>query len=110
MSRVVATQHGMLRGALGAPAGWLLQCPGCDEWLPLSVDMLHGRVSVDHATDGCSGRYHETHDFASAVAEADPSSDRRRPCPQWSMDHCRCLSLFECERWASHDAANEEQL
>jgi hypothetical protein len=66
MSRVVVTEHGTVRGAEGSPSGWLLECPGCGEWLPISEDMLHGRISVDHATDGCPGRYHETHDFASA--------------------------------------------
>lgn len=32
-----------------------------------------------------------------------------RPCPQWSMDHCRCPTLASCERWASHDAAVSEE-
>lgn len=67
MPVIVETQHGRLRGAKGSPSGWLLECPGCCEWLPVSEDMLHGRISVDHDHDGCAGHYHETHDFAAAM-------------------------------------------
>lgn len=48
----------------------LLECPGCGEWGTLDDDQLHGRVSVDHASDGCPGLYHETHDFAAAAERA----------------------------------------
>ena len=43
---------------------WLMECPGCGEWASLDDDQWHGRVSVDHASMGCAGGYHETHDFA----------------------------------------------
>lgn len=44
--------------------GWLMECPGCGTWLTLRNDMWLGRVSVNHAADGCSGGYHETHSYA----------------------------------------------
>lgn len=72
MPHFVETPYGRLRAAStdGGPRTWLLKCPGCGGWGPLDDDQLHGRVSVDHATDGCPGRYHETHDFASAIVAA----------------------------------------
>lgn len=47
---------------------WLLECPGCGTWASLDDDQWHGRVSVDHASMGCAGGYHETHDYAAALA------------------------------------------
>ena len=47
----------------GVP-GWLWKCPGCGTWGNLDNDQWLGVVSVDHAADGCSGGYHETHNFA----------------------------------------------
>ena len=44
--------------------GWLWECPGCGTWGSLDNDQWLGTVSVDHAADGCTGRYHETHNFA----------------------------------------------
>jgi len=41
-----------------------LECPGCGEWGLIDQDQLTGTVSVNHAAEGCSGSYHETHDFA----------------------------------------------
>jgi hypothetical protein len=46
---------------------WLLECPGCGQWAYLDDDQWHGRVSVDHAADGCPGGYHETHDYSAAL-------------------------------------------
>jgi hypothetical protein len=46
---------------------WLLLCPGCGVWGTLDDDQFHGRISTDHATDGCTGGYHETHDFAALI-------------------------------------------
>ena len=43
---------------------WLWECPGCGTWACLDNDQWLGSVSVDHATDGCSGGYHQTHNFA----------------------------------------------
>lgn len=48
---------------------WLLECPGCGEWAELDEDQLHGRVSCDHTFEAACG-YHETHDFAAALAAA----------------------------------------
>jgi hypothetical protein len=39
-----------------------LQCPTCGVWGDLDDDQLHGRVSVECQTPGCS--FHETHDFS----------------------------------------------
>jgi hypothetical protein len=49
---------------------FLLECPGCGEWGQLDDDQMNGRVSVDHASMGCPGKYHETHDFAKELAIA----------------------------------------
>lgn len=43
---------------------WLLECPRCGEWGSLDNDQWLGSVSVDHASMGCPGGYHETHNFA----------------------------------------------
>lgn len=43
---------------------WLMACPGCGTWATLDNDQWLGTVSVDHAADGCTGSYHETHNFA----------------------------------------------
>jgi hypothetical protein len=48
----------------------LLVCPGCGEVGSLDDDQAHGRVSVDHASEGCPGSYHETHDFWAAAEAA----------------------------------------
>lgn len=68
MSVIVETEFGRLRRVIrdGEPT-WLLECPGCGQWGGLDDDQLHGQVSVDHAAMGCSGGYHETHDFAAAL-------------------------------------------
>jgi len=42
---------------------WQFECPRCGEWAYLDEDQWNGRVSVDHAVDGCPGNYHETHDY-----------------------------------------------
>lgn len=73
MSTFVRTKVGVVMRVQGNHGlrGLLLACPGCSEWIPLSDDQAHGRVSVDHAADGCVGGYHETHDFSAAVGGAD---------------------------------------
>jgi hypothetical protein len=43
---------------------WLMECPGCGTWANLDNDQWLGLVSVDHAADGCTGGYHETHNYA----------------------------------------------
>ena len=62
MSVIVTTDLGRFRRAEGAPAGFLFECP-CGEWLPLTLDMMEGRTSVDHASQGCPKGYHETHRY-----------------------------------------------
>lgn len=67
MSRIVETTLGRFRKGGGPDAHfrdrWLFECPGCGTWAYLDDDQWHGRVSVDHAGDGCAGGYHETHDY-----------------------------------------------
>jgi hypothetical protein len=82
LSQVYETEHGALR-RIADGERWLLCCPGCGGWGPLDDDMFHGRVSVDHATDGCPGGYHETHDFAAAVAVVEPIDAPIYPTDQW---------------------------
>lgn len=45
---------------------------------------------------------------AAAAQMTDSRTPPVRPCPQWSMDHCTCLALDQCQRWASHDSALRE--
>lgn len=68
MSSIVQTSLGRLRlvNSDGQP-NWLLECPGCGQWGGLDDDQLHGRVSVDHDSQGCAGHYHETHDYCAAI-------------------------------------------
>lgn len=76
---IVTTKYGELRRNLASVDGklhtsgkiyeWELKCPGCGTWGLLDEDQLHGRVSVDHAAQGCPGGYHETHDFAAEIAD-----------------------------------------
>lgn len=69
MAEVIETEFGMLLLVnQGSGQVWKLKCPGCGVWGELDDDQFHGRVSVDHDADGCPGHYHETHDFAAAVA------------------------------------------
>lgn len=68
MSRIVETDLGRFRAvSRDGVVGWLFECPGCGTWAPLDDDQWHGRVSVDHAADGCRGGYHETHDYQAAL-------------------------------------------
>jgi hypothetical protein len=68
LSVVANTRLGVIRRAArdGRPV-FLLECPGCGQFGELDDDQWHGRVSVDHASQGCPGLYHETHDFHAAV-------------------------------------------
>lgn len=52
---------------------YALRCPGCGVEAVLDDDQLHGRVSVDHAADGCPGGYHETHEFTAAIEQVEPT-------------------------------------
>lgn len=71
MSFIANTSHGRLRRVVvDRKHVVVLECPGCGEPGELDDDQLHGRVSVDHASMGCAGGYHETHDFAAALAFA----------------------------------------
>jgi len=71
MSQIVTTKVGRFRRVnLGPPDNqdtWLFECPGCNTWAYLDADQWAGRVSVDHASQGCPGRYHETHEFGKAL-------------------------------------------
>ncbi len=68
MSVIVETEFGRFRHVIrDGGRTWLLECPGCGQWATLDDDQFHGRVSVDHAADGCPGGYHETHDYASVL-------------------------------------------
>jgi len=53
----------------GRPADtWIFECPGCGTWAYMDEDQWNGQSSVDHATDGCVGGYHETHDYWGALS------------------------------------------
>lgn len=71
MSQIAETEFGQIMRATVQENGrkdiFILTCPGCSVRAYLDDDQYHGRVSVDHAADGCTGGYHETHDFADAV-------------------------------------------
>jgi len=65
MSRIVQGELTDYRAVLrDGSQEWLWKCPGCGEWGSLDNDQWLGNVSVDHASDGCVGLYHETHNFA----------------------------------------------
>lgn len=68
MSRIVTTDIGRFRAVnRDGVLDWLFECPGCRMWVSLDADQWTGRVSVDHAADGCPGGYHETHDYQAAL-------------------------------------------
>ncbi len=68
MSEIVTTKLGRFRRVTdGKSKWWLWECPGCNQWCSLNDRQWSGQVSVDHAADGCSGRYHETHNFAAEL-------------------------------------------
>lgn len=89
MSQIVTTKLGRFRrvntGDIANPDAWLFECP-CGQWSYLDDDMWHGRVSVDHASEGCPKGYHETHDYAAEliatmqahVLMGDPSIDAEK--------------------------------
>lgn len=70
MSQIVTTTVGRFRrvntGDTGHPDTWLWECP-CGQWAYLDADQWAGRVSVDHASDGCPKGYHETHNFGAEL-------------------------------------------
>ena len=71
MSKIVVTEFGRFnRVRRDGAEVWLFECPGCSQWATLDDDQFNGRVSVDHAADGCAGGYHETHNYAIAVHAA----------------------------------------
>lgn len=66
MSQIIETKLGRFRRVMQGEANpdtFLFECPGCKQWAYLDEDQWAGRISVDHAADGCPGRYHETHEF-----------------------------------------------
>lgn len=85
MARIVTTDLGRFRAVKrDGVDDWLFECPGCSEWASLDDDQWNGRVSVDHAADGCPGGYHETHNYqavlrakvvAARLTEQDPFED-----------------------------------
>ena len=60
MSQIVTTKVGRFRHV--TPDAWLWECP-CGQWSYLTTDQWAGRVSVDHASQGCPVKYHETHNY-----------------------------------------------
>lgn len=68
MSEIVTTDVGRFRRVTdGKTKWWLWECPSCQQWCGLSEAQWAGAVSVDHAADGCTGAYHETHNFGAAL-------------------------------------------
>lgn len=68
MTTFAQTEYGEVqRVTVDGELTLILLCPGCGERGELDDDQAHGRVSVDHAADGCPGGYHETHDFWAAA-------------------------------------------
>ena len=71
MSRFSFTEFGLVqRVTLDGQPTLILLCPGCGMAARMDDDQARGRVSVDHATDGCPGGYHETHDYWAAANRA----------------------------------------
>jgi hypothetical protein len=71
MAAYSETEFGLVAQMIvGGDAMLVLVCPGCGQRGYLDDDQAHGRVSVDHAADGCAGGYHETHDFWAAAEAA----------------------------------------
>jgi hypothetical protein len=71
VSYVANTRVGVIRRAVRDRRHiYMLACPGCGQLGELDDGQWRGRVSVDHASMGCPGGYHETHDFAAALQAA----------------------------------------
>lgn len=78
MSRIVETPVGRFRAVTLDSQhtddwnGWLWECPGCRTWGHLDEAQWNGNISVNCADTppGCKGKYHETHDFGSALRAA----------------------------------------
>lgn len=69
MSQIVTTKLGRFRCVnTGQPEhnAWLFECP-CGQWAYLDEDQWAGRVSVDHASEGCPKNYHETHNYGAEL-------------------------------------------
>jgi hypothetical protein len=70
MSEIIRTKLGNFRRVTDGKRRWFLwRCP-CGTWCNLSRDQMRGKVSVDHASMGCTQGYHETHDFGLELAAA----------------------------------------
>lgn len=68
MSKIVTTDLGRFRAVVSdGVETFLFECPGCGQWAHLDDDQWAGRVSVDHAADGCLGGYHETHNYQATL-------------------------------------------
>lgn len=71
MSQIVTTNLGRFRrvnlnSSQPPHDAWLFECP-CGQWAYLDEDQWAGRVSVDHASEGCLKGYHETHNFGAEL-------------------------------------------
>lgn len=71
MSQIIDTSVGRFRRVnRDGELCWLFECPGCKTWGSLDDYQWAGLVSVDHASQGCEGRYHETHNYGAALQAA----------------------------------------
>jgi hypothetical protein len=71
MSEIVNSQLGRFRRVTdGKTKWWLWECPRCLTWCSLSERQWNGEISVNHASDGCKGQYHETHNFGAQLVAA----------------------------------------
>ena len=74
MNTFIRTEFGLFRKVAAndevlVEDKYVFQCPGCGEWAYLDDDQWYGKVSVDHASMGCIGGYHETHDYVEALSK-----------------------------------------
>lgn len=70
MSEIIETPVGRFRRVTDGAKKWFLWECRCGEWCNLSDDQMNGLVSVDHASQGCSAKYHETHNFGQYLFSA----------------------------------------
>ena len=67
MSEIITTDVGRFRRVTDGKRKWFLWECRCGEWCNLSEDQMAGRISVDHASQGCKAKYHETHPFGALL-------------------------------------------
>lgn len=88
MSQIVTSSLGRFRRVTdGEALWWLWECPKCSQWCSLSDTQWEGKISVDHAADGCPGQYHETHNFGAELV-AVLQSRRLLEMPLTEEDAC----------------------